>query len=469
MTDVAHMSQPEGATLRFAETMTGTWRRTGEDVDRPMHFDVRAETTSPLSPFGTVLGTLDGTLSAGGLAGEAAVTGTIEVSPIEQRRIRYILDLIGDDGRQYRFDGWKSISWLRLLPTWTTLPGTIYDGTGAVVGTATLRFALRHTPALVASARIRRPPGGGTTPLEERRWNGSSGKLEVWYDTFTDPVTGDGFWLHHELVAPTRGAPAYAHGWAAVFPADGVPTWDRFGPVAVEDGSWFTAGMVRAEPGIRRGNAGGIRWDLRCEDGCEPMFTFPAVTWRRPLLPSAQIVASPCAAFRGSVRVGERVFELDGARGASARIYGNGNAEKWAWLHADLGDGDLLEIVAAVARHRPLDRLSALPFVQLRFRGLDWPKSSLAAAFRFRAGMGLPEWSIQGRSGNCRLRVKVIQPAERCVTIEYVDPDGSRAICTNTERADAHIVLEAKTAGCWRVERRWNLNGTAHAEIGTRR
>lgn len=469
MTDVAPMSPPERYTLRFAETMTGTWRRAGEDVDRPIQFEVSAETVSPLRPFGTVLGTLVGTLSAGGLASNASVTGTIEVSPIEQRRIRYSLDLIGDDGGRYRFDGWKSISWLRLASTWTTLPGTIYDGTGAVVGTATLRFAPRHTPALLASARIRRRPGGGDAPLEERRWNGTPGKLEVWYDTFTDPVTGDGFWLHHELVAPTGREPAYAHGWVAAFPADGVPTWGRFGPVAVEDGLWFAAGMVRAEPGIRRGNAGAIHWDLHYEDGCKPMFTFPAVAWRHPLLPSAQIVASPCAIFRGSVRVGSRVFKLSDARGGSARIYGNGNAEEWVWLHADLGDGDLLEIVAAVARHRPLNRLRALPFVQLRLGGRDWPKSSLAAAPRFRAKVGPSEWSIQGRSGNRRLHVSVDQPTERCVAVGYTDPDGTRAICTNTERADAHIVLEVKTTGRWQVERQWTLDGTAHAEIGTRR
>jgi hypothetical protein len=54
------------------------------------------------------------------------------------------------------------------------------------------------------------------------------------------------------------------------------------------------------------------------------------------------------------------------------------------------------------------------------------------------------------------------------VAVEYHDPDGAPATCTNSERADAEIVLERRTASGWAVERRWTLTGTAHAEIGSR-
>ena len=65
------------------------------------------------------------------------------------------------------------------------------------------------------------------------RWRGQRHRLEVWYATFTDAATGDGYWLHHEVVAPTDpDARPYAHGWLSVFPADGAaePTTTRFGP-----------------------------------------------------------------------------------------------------------------------------------------------------------------------------------------------------------------------------------------------
>ncbi len=457
-----------GTGMRFAEAMAGHWRRSGSEQDLPIRFDVTAETSTLLKPLGTVTGTLSGTLTAGDLVDAAPATGTIEVSPVEHRRIRYTLDFADRSGRPWRFDGWKSIDWLRPLATWTTLPGTIYDADGSAAGAATLRFPLRAAPSLLASMRLVRQ-GTGHQPLEGRRWDGRPGRLEVWYDTITDPVTGTGLWLHHELVAPPagRGGPL-VHGWAALFPPDGPPLWDRFGPEAAGDGPWFSAGGVTAEPGRRTGRAGRISWDLRYEDGSAPLFTFPPATWRRELLPGAQIVPSPSASFTGRVDAAGRHLDLERAPGAAARTYGHGNAERWAWLHADLGDGDVVEVVAATPRRPGLRRLPPLPVLRLRTGGRDWPANPLSAAPRLRCRIGLPTWTVSGRIGDRRLHITVTQPPERCVEIPYTDPDGAGAVCTNTERADAVIVVERLAAGGWETERHWQLEATAHAEVGAR-
>lgn len=497
--------------MRFTEAMVGTWRRAGGDRDLPIRFDVTADTSTLLKPRGTVTGRLAGTLSAGDLVDDASATGTIEVSPLQHRRIRYVLDFADDGGAPYRFDGWKSIDWLRPLSTWTTLPGTVHDADGAVVGSATLRFPLRDTPALAASVRLVRRGAGApdeAEALQRRRWDGRPGRLEVWYDTITDPDSGTGIWLHHELVAPLPGGGgtpnaaaepdraagirdgaasagtghgsgharpgvAHVHGWAAVFPADGPPRWSRFGPEPVgpglvAPGPWFTAGDVVVGPGRRSGTAGDIAWDLRCEDGSAPLYTFPPATWRHELLPGAQVVPAPSASYRGTVDVAGHRVELVAARGATARIYGHGNAERWAWLHADLGDGDVLEVVAAVPRRPGLRRLPPLPMVRLRLGGRDWPPNPLTAAPRLRCHIDLPTWTVTGRVGGRRLHVTVTQPEDRCVRVPYADPDGSPATCTNTERADADVLVERRTAGRWEVEGRWQLRATAHAEVGTR-
>lgn len=299
--------------------------------------------------------------------------------------------------------------------------------------------------------------------LEKRRWDGrKAGRMEVWYDTFTDPATGTGFWLHHELVAPSGGDPAFVHGWAAVFPADGSgPEWQRFGPLPDDPAAWpyFACGDVVATPGVRRGATEHLAWDLSYDDASAPLFTFPAFSWRRDLLPGSQIVPSPTAAFRGSVTCDGRTWALDGAPGAAARIYGHGNAARWAWLHADLGDGDLLEIVAAVSRRPVLDRLRPLPMVQLRVGGSDAPSNPLAAGMRLTARLDLPTWSVRGRVDGRELRVDVTLPPDRCVRIPYTDPDGAGATCTNSERADAVVRWGDRT---------WRLDGTAHAEVGQR-
>ena len=318
------------------------------------------------------------------------------------------------------------------------------------------------------------------------RWRGAPGRVEVVYATVSDPELGLGLWVHHELVAPLHGD-ATSHGWVAVFRPPAPPILERFGPQPVlgpsppggvtrYDGGrpgppagWPAAGDAVLEPPALRGKAGTLSWDLSWEEpGAAPLFTFPSWAWERDALPGAQIVPVPSAAFGGTVTVdGTTVVLSPRARGGVAHIYGHGNAQRWGWLHAELGDGDALEVVAATSRKPGLDRLPALPFVQLRTGGKDWPRDPLAAAPLLRARLGLPHWSVAGTVGRWRLRVEVDIPSDQAVTLEYRDPDGASATCTNSEVADAEVVLEHRRSR-WETAAAWHLSGTAHAEIGTR-
>ncbi|MBV8236233.1 MAG: hypothetical protein JO075_11090 [Acidimicrobiia bacterium] len=293
------------------------------------------------------------------------------------------------------------------------------------------------------------------------KWRGERHRLEVWYATFTDAATGDGYWLHHEVVAPAdEAARPYAHGWLSTFPVDGAPATSRFGPAPVGRTGWFSAGDVLVDAGVLRGPG----WDLTFDRGAgRPLYTFPKVAWDRQLLPAAQIVPYPTATFSG--RVGD--VQIDEARGALARIYGHGSAERWAWLHADLGDGAVLEVVAAAPRRRGALNLRPLPVVRLRLGGEDWPRANFTNAVTGRARVDLPRWSVSVRTRRRRLHASVVIPSERSVVLTYVDPDGSTCTCTNSERASAEITVEAYDGG-WRTEHHWSLDGSAHAEVGRR-
>ena len=193
------------------------------------------------------------------------------------------------------------------------------------------------------------------------------------------------------------------------------------------------------------------------------MWTFPRWAWERQVLPAAQTVPIPCTVVTGTV--GGAPFR---GNGAVAHIYGHGNASRWVWLHADLGDGDVLEAVAATARRPGLRLLPPLPLVQMRIDGTDWPRDALAAAPLLRAHVGAGGFRIGGVVGTRRLQVNVEMPADRCVIVDYTDPDGASATCTNSERADVTVTTETLTARGWRPDRTWQLSGTGHAEIGTR-
>jgi len=108
-----------------------------------------------------------------------------------------------------------------------------------------------------------------------------------------------------------------------------------------------------------------------------------------------------------------------------------------------------------------------LAFVQLRLSGHDWPRHPLLTAPSFRTTFGSPTWAVRGTVGRWRLTAEVTIPADQAVTLTYVDPDGATATCTNSELADADIVLEHRGTR-WEVARRWSLRAHAHAELGWR-
>lgn len=310
-------------------------------------------------------------------------------------------------------------------------------------------------------------PETGTAPLASSRWRGQPGRLEVWYSSVTDPGTGTGLWIHHELVAPTDGGAAFAHGWIAVFRPGCPPVLERFGPESwTRPESGFVAGNVEHAGERLAGSAGTITWDLAAVGGDPPLATFPLWIWRRELLPAAQVVSQPGSRFTGIVRVGEEELRFVRAPGANARIYGHGNARSWGWLHADLGGGDLCEVVTAVSTRPGLRMLPPLALVKLRLAGQDLPTDPLLAAFRLRTRLDREGWTVRGRLGRRLLEIDVRLPGDQTLDVRYVEPDGSALLCRNSELADARVRLSRRTGRSWVTEREWVLPGTAHAEVG---
>lgn len=463
----------------FSEVMAGRARMTGRtsasDESVPMILDLDVRLPELLHPFTDAHARLSGRVRVQGLADDPVAVGDLHIAPLARRRVRYRMDFTALDGRRLHLDGWKSVSLARPLRSMTTLPVTITDQDGAVVAEALLRFDLRgRLWPMLRSLRVLRETAPSDAARELRpRWSGERGRLEVWYTTLTDPRTGTGVWIHHELVAPHDGAAPYLHGWAAVFPPGGPPHLARFGPEEWRPGAGEDGVLQAASASLTTsrldGRAGDIEWELAVTPGSGPLFTFPRWAWNSGLLPAAQIVPHCGAAFTGSVRHGGELLQLSGAPGAPAHIYGHGNAHRWAWLHADLGGGDVAEIVTAVSTRPGLRRLPPLPFVRLRIDGRDWPQGdTLLAATRLRSRIGLPTWRVWGRVGDHRLRVEVTQPPAETVDVGYTDPDGATAVCHNTERATADIRLERRRNGRWEPYRSWRLDGTAHAEVGLR-
>ena len=136
---------------------------------------------------------------------------------------------------------------------------------------------------------------------------------------------------------------------------------------------WFATDAVTFGPEGCAGQTPRITWKLDQKLRSAPLWPFPRWLWEMELLPGAQAVLDPHAQWSGSLSIdGESVAFAGPA--ALSRIYGHGSALRWAWLHADLGDGDVLEIVSAVSLRAGLNRLKPAAFVRLRHAGHDWPR-----------------------------------------------------------------------------------------------
>lgn len=318
------------------------------------------------------------------------------------------------------------------------------------------------------------PPGGygeamsAAATVWAPRWRGRAGRLEVWYTTLTDPRTGTGAWLHSERVAPADGSPAFRHGWVAVFPPGAKPLVSRFGPRALDAGMPPEVAENYDGPQRLAGHCDTAHWTLTARWSAGPLYTFPRWAWRREILPATHLVATPGARFDGTIHIGGREFFFADAPGASSRIYGSGNAHRWAWLHADLDDDTVLEVVAAVSHLAPLRRLAPLTFARLRSRTGELPSlPGLVRAARWRTHLAASSWTAAGPvATGQRLQIAVQLPAASTLTLDYAEPRGHAVRCANTERADAVVVWNRREGRRWEEVRTWRLHGTAHAEIG---
>ena len=238
-----------------------------------MILDLDVRLPELLHPFTDAHARLSGRVRVQGLADDPVAVGDLHIAPLARRRVRYRMDFTALDGRRLHLDGWKSVSLARPLRSMTTLPVTITDQDGAVVAEALLRFDLRgRLWPMLRSLRVLRETAPSDAARELRpRWSGERGRLEVWYTTLTDPRTGTGVWIHHELVAPHDGAAPYLHGWAAVFPPGGPPHLARFGPEEWRPGAGEDGVLQAASASLTTsrldGRAGDIEWELAVTPG----------------------------------------------------------------------------------------------------------------------------------------------------------------------------------------------------------
>ena len=301
-------------------------------------------------------------------------------------------------------------------------------------------------------------------------WTGRPGAYEVWFLTFTDPATGNGFWIRSTLSAPSDGAEPAAGVWFARF--DRSDTGGTFGVHRTQarwqlDPNGFAVSIGEAEMGSGRaygaleGGGHTARWNLAFATG-EPTYRLlPDRLYRTSMAPTKPYSPNPRTTVTGTITVDGSTEAIERAPGQQGHLYGSRHAERWAWAHcgAFVDEEAVVHAITAQGRRGPF----STPF--FTFVGVQWQGRWIRMSkVRRRRDFGLGTWKVDVSNRRHRLTGRVDAPVDALIRARYADPSGEPRFCHNSEIASSRLILFERKARGWSEVALLESTGTTHAE-----
>jgi hypothetical protein len=295
------------------------------------------------------------------------------------------------------------------------------------------------------------------------------GGYQVWFLTFTDPRSGQGFWIRSTRRAPRDEAPEAA-AWFA-----------RFDPVSPErtfaihrrfDDAGFATEIFDTRIGpvsIRSGHASGelaggghrARWRLWWPTGEETYRLLPDWLYGSGRAPTLAYAPNPDTRVTGEVEVDGTSLALEEAPGQQGHLVGTRHAERWAWVACGAFEGQEGAVQALTAQGRVgRVRTPFLTQVGVRWDG-RWIRIRKVSPAR---DFALGTWRLDVSDRYHRLTGRVEAPARDLVRARYLDPDGSERFCHNSEVASCRLAFFERRRGRFEQVALFQSRGGAHAE-----
>lgn len=128
------------AGLRFSETLTGTWTRTGATSAEPATIAMKAIIEDTFNRLRDGRAAIEGRATFQGFATDKPFVGHMIFSPVTRGHIRYEFDFAGNDHKRYHLSGQKNVRIDDLLNSMLELSAVIQDDSDAEIGTCVVRF-----------------------------------------------------------------------------------------------------------------------------------------------------------------------------------------------------------------------------------------------------------------------------------------------------------------------------------------
>ena len=319
-----------------------------------------------------------------------------------------------------------------------------------------------------------------TEAINQRRFADKPGTYEVWYLTWNHPGTGQGFWLRFVVEAPDHG-PARGELWFARFdpkaPERTFGVHRRYPIEKVHDQpSPFELSIDKSRLGHAHtfgafdGAGHAIAWDLRWQPAERDLPFLPDLAYTFKIGETAVASPNPRVAVTGSLVVDGERLSFDQAVLGQTHVWGTRHAYSWTWAHCADFEGEptaLVELTTPRLRRRGR-MLPPLVMATLELDGTRYRFNQFRHLMRNRATWTGQRVDIDVRSARYRLVGELTCTPDQMVSAPYLDPDGTKLYCANTEIGDAVFTLAKRTAFGWQEVRRLVSRGRAHFEVGNR-
>lgn len=313
------------------------------------------------------------------------------------------------------------------------------------------------------------------------------GYYEVWYTTWSDPRTGQGFWLRFVLESPVpgHGVPGFGDAprgelWFARFdpkaPDRTFGIHQRFADPRSTDVPFSLAigpGVMRHDgsTGQLRGGGHDVRWDLRWIPAAKTLRHYPDIMYAGPRgrAPTMVHAPNPRVPLSGTLEIDGETLVLEGAFAGQSHIWSRRHSTSWTWAHCTDFEGvkdGLFELIGAKLRRGPI----TTPNLIMVSLDVDGEQHRLTQYRHVALGRG--RWrtghvELTARSLDVKVVAELRCRPEQLINAPYVDPDGTEAFCANTEIGDATITVWRRRGLSWKEHRRLEARGTMHFETGS--
>ncbi len=315
-----------------------------------------------------------------------------------------------------------------------------------------------------------------------RRWTDATrGVYEVWYLTWNDPKSGQGYWLRYITEAPHQGEPRGELWFTRSDPRDPARTFGirRYFPLSQVASGERPFGMAIAGSRLSNDHAVGhlagsghdVRWDLRWEPQGSTMRLLPDVMYARGGLGETTVhMPNWRVPLSGTLVVDGETITFDRVPMGQTHVWGKKHAFMWTWGHCvdfEGTDAASLEVFGCRLQRRGI----TTPKMSLAVLELDGERHGLNQyrhVLRNRCEWQTGSYTFSAWSPTVRLEGELTCSLDQMVNCKYLDPDGTELWCANTTLGNARITVYRRGLLGWREHRTLVSNGRAHFEHGGR-